>query len=430
MYQNFLKGKLATYSQIAQFVGRENNARLIGSIISNASLYENHPCHRVVNSKEKLVADWLAQLALLKEEGIFLEEWLLDYDTIKRKEGYVMKLKNILLSISLILTLTACSNSNENEEKDFWEATVDVLEDKLEGNQYNEGNWQIGVEDLSRVEDESHRSLTIRYINESELTTETTMFSLQNKDGKKEISYIYKISEVRDYNQYDQSLTLRSTDEDYKQYQINYTYQEFRYENYFDGNEVEAILTINEDNTITYDNVPLLNETMTHCLDLLERFQKEFSINYHDYDFISLPELCKDLEIPSMNSIDENVSTTLNFYSEVRYNARGHSLIDCLQIDKDYAIATLRVYNVGRRSYDSTIENTLEKRGIDNCYNMVTQYDLEASYAVYLQEEIAYLYPQSVSDQEIENDVINNGGSQASIILKTTNDSYQDVIMN
>lgn len=341
-----------------------------------------------------------------------------------------MKFKSVLLSFSLILTMTACSNSNENEEKDFWEATIDMLEDKLERNQYNEGNWQIGVEDLSGVEDESHRSLTIRYINESESTTETTMFSLQNKDGKKEINYIYKISEVRDYNQYDQNLTLRSTDEDYKQYQINYTYQEFRYESYFDGKEVEATLTINEDNTITYDNVPLLNETMKHCLDLLEKFQKEFSINYHDYDFISLPELCKDIEISSVNSIDENLSTTLDFYSELRYNARGHSLIDSLQVDKDYTIATLRVYNVGRRTYDATIENTLEKREIDNCYNMVTQYDSEVNYAVYFQQETAYLYPQSVSDQEIENDIINNGGSQASIVLKTTNDSYQDVIMN
>lgn len=339
-----------------------------------------------------------------------------------------MEFKSVLLSFSLILTMTACSNSNEND--DFWEATIDVLEDKLERNQYNEGNWQIGVEDLAGVEDESHRSLTIRYINESESTTETTMFSLQNKDGKKEINYIYKISEVRDYNQYDQSLTLRSTDDDFKQYQINYTYQEFRYENYFDGKEVESTLAINKDNTITYDNVPLLNETMTHCLDLLEKFQKEFSINYHDYDFVSLPELCKDLEIPSVNSIDENLSTTLNFYSEVRYNARGHSLIDCLQVDKDYTIATLRVYNVGRRTYDSTIENTLEKRGIENCYNMMTQYDSEVNYAVYFQQETAYLYPQSVSDQEIENDIINNGGSQASIVLKTTNDSYQDVIMN
>lgn len=341
-----------------------------------------------------------------------------------------MKFKSVLLSFSLILAMTACSNSNENEEKDFWEATIDVLEAKLVRNQYNEGNWQIGVEDLAGVEDESHRSLTIRYINENESTTETTMFSLQNKDGKKEINYIYKISEVRDYNQYDQSLTLSSTDEDYKQYQINYTYQEFRYENYFDGKEVEATLTINEDNTITYDNVPLLNETMKHCLDLLEKFQKEFSINYHDYDFISLPELCKDIEISSVNSIDENLSTTLDFYSELRYNARGHSLIDSLQVDKDYTIATLRVYNVGRRTYDATIESTLERREIDNCYNMVTQYDSEVSYAVYFQQETAYLYPQSVSDQEIENDVVNNEGSQASIVLKTTNDSYQDVIMN
>lgn len=189
----------------------------------------------------------------------------------------------------------------------------------------------------------------------------------------------------------------------------------------------EATLTINDDNSITYDNVPLLNETMTHCLALLEQFQKEFNINYHDYDFIILPELCKDLGIPVINSINENVSTTLDFYSEVRYNARGHSLVDYLQVDKNYTTATLRVYNVDRKTYDSTIENTLEKREVNNCYNMITQYDSDNSYAVYFQQETAYLYSQSVSDQEIENDVLNYGGSQASIILKTTNESYQDV---
>lgn len=339
-----------------------------------------------------------------------------------------MKLiKRILLCFSLVLTLSACSNTTENEDKDFWKATIDVLEDKLENNQYNKGDWQIGVENLSKAEDDSHRSLTIRLINENELSTETTMFSLQNNDGKKQISYIYKITKMIDNNQYDQGLTISSTDNDYKHYQVDYTYQEFRYENYFDGKEAEATLTINDDNSITYDNVPLLSETMTHCLALLEQFQKEFNINYHDYDFISLPELCKDLGIPVINSINENVSTTLDFYSEVRYNARGHSLVDYLQVDKNYTTAILRVYNVGRKTYDSTIENTLEKREINNCYNMITQYDSDNSYAVYFQQETAYLYPQSVSDQEIENDVLNYGGSQASIILKTTNESYQDV---
>lgn len=149
-----------------------------------------------------------------------------------------MKLiKRLLLCFSLVLTLSACSNTTENEDKDFWEATIDVLEDKLENNQYNKGDWQIGVEDLSKAEDDSHCSLTIRLINENELFTETTMFSLQNNDGKKQISYIYKITKMIDHNQYDQGLTISSIDSDYKHYQVDYTYQEFRYENYFDGKE-------------------------------------------------------------------------------------------------------------------------------------------------------------------------------------------------
>lgn len=347
----------------------------------------------------------------------------------KGKELSMKFIKSILLCVTLILSLTACSNTKENKDMDFWEATINVLKDKLERNQYHEGNWQIGVEDLSTAEDESHRSLSIRLINESETTTETSVFSLQNRDDKKKIQYIYKISEVVGNYQYDQSLTLSSTDDEYKTYQMDYTYQEFRYDNYFDGKEATSTLVINENNTITYDNISLLNETMAHCLDLLEQFQKEFKINYQDYDFVSLPELCKDIEIPVMNNLDNELSSTLEFYSEVTYNARGHSIVDCLSVNKDYTSAKWSVYNIGRRTYDSSIENTLEQRNIENCYNLISQYDTDVSYAVYFLEESAYLYPQSVSDQEIENDVINQSGSKAIKILKTTNDSYQDVII-
>ena len=99
-----------------------------------------------------------------------------------------MKIKKIaLLAMIMLLGITGCSNSEE-KNKDFWSATINVLEDKLENNSYNKGHWQIGVQDKSQVEDEEHRSLTIREVFEEENTTKTTMFSLQNLNNTKTIS--------------------------------------------------------------------------------------------------------------------------------------------------------------------------------------------------------------------------------------------------
>lgn len=78
------EGKVATYRQIAQLAGKENNARQIGKILSNASFYGNYPCHRVVNSVGKLVSDWIEQRELLEQEGIqFKKNGLVDMDNYK-----------------------------------------------------------------------------------------------------------------------------------------------------------------------------------------------------------------------------------------------------------------------------------------------------------------------------------------------------------
>ena len=43
------RGKVASYGQIARLIGRDNNARLVGNVLSHAELYGSYPCHRVVN---------------------------------------------------------------------------------------------------------------------------------------------------------------------------------------------------------------------------------------------------------------------------------------------------------------------------------------------------------------------------------------------
>ena len=68
------EGRVATYGQIARLIGREKNARLVGRILSRASLYGDYPCHRVVNHAGRLAPGWPEQAALLEREGVQLRE--------------------------------------------------------------------------------------------------------------------------------------------------------------------------------------------------------------------------------------------------------------------------------------------------------------------------------------------------------------------
>lgn len=64
------QGKVVSYGQIADLVGRSKNARMVGKIMSMADRYGDHPCHRVVNSSGRTVPGWTEQRAMLEAEGI------------------------------------------------------------------------------------------------------------------------------------------------------------------------------------------------------------------------------------------------------------------------------------------------------------------------------------------------------------------------
>lgn len=63
-------GKVASYGQIAQLIGRDKNARLVGKVLSRAEYYGSYPCHRVVNHAGRLAPHWAGQRDLLLKEGI------------------------------------------------------------------------------------------------------------------------------------------------------------------------------------------------------------------------------------------------------------------------------------------------------------------------------------------------------------------------
>lgn len=63
-------GKVASYGQIARLIGRDNNARLVGKVLSQADDYGDYPCHRVVNHAGRLAPHFWEQKDLLLAEAV------------------------------------------------------------------------------------------------------------------------------------------------------------------------------------------------------------------------------------------------------------------------------------------------------------------------------------------------------------------------
>ena len=72
------KGKVATYGQIADFLGNKRLSRAVGNILHNNPDPGQFPCHRVVNKKGEVAANFAfggaaAQRKLLEDEGIVFD---------------------------------------------------------------------------------------------------------------------------------------------------------------------------------------------------------------------------------------------------------------------------------------------------------------------------------------------------------------------
>ena len=97
-------------------------------------------------------------------------------------------------------------------------------------------------------------------------------------------------------------------------------------------------------------------------------------------------------------------------------------LSDYVKVSKDFATIEFGVYNLDREDYDLKNEATLKKRSLDNCYDIVQKGDPDGNYAIYFDDNKAYMYDQTTSDSDIENDVKNNDALQAQIILQIPNE--------
>lgn len=78
------EGKVASYGQIARLIGRDNNARLVGKVLSMAEYYGTYPCHRVVNHAGRLAPHFYEQKDLLLEENVeFKDEYHVNMKTCR-----------------------------------------------------------------------------------------------------------------------------------------------------------------------------------------------------------------------------------------------------------------------------------------------------------------------------------------------------------
>ncbi|WP_283607108.1 MGMT family protein [Faecalispora anaeroviscerum] len=68
------RGKVATYGQIAFFIGTPRSARLVGYALSHTPFFLSLPCHRVVNRLGRTAPGWPEQRLLLESEGVPFRE--------------------------------------------------------------------------------------------------------------------------------------------------------------------------------------------------------------------------------------------------------------------------------------------------------------------------------------------------------------------
>ena len=85
--QTIPRGKVVTYGQIAEYLGNRKLARVVGNILHHNPDPGKFPCHRVVNSRGQVAANFAfggseVQRKLLEAEGIVFEK----YGTIDLKK--------------------------------------------------------------------------------------------------------------------------------------------------------------------------------------------------------------------------------------------------------------------------------------------------------------------------------------------------------
>lgn len=82
------KGKVVTYSQIAEYLGNKKLARVVDNILHNNPDKDKYPCYKVVDRNGNLSKHFAfggieKQKEKLEEDGIIVENYKVDLDKYK-----------------------------------------------------------------------------------------------------------------------------------------------------------------------------------------------------------------------------------------------------------------------------------------------------------------------------------------------------------
>lgn len=86
------RGRVATYGQIAEWLGRPRGGREVGWALS-ACDDPRVPCHRVVDRNGRLAPHFAAQRSRLRKEGIAAGETAVDLDTYRWRPTRAMQIR-------------------------------------------------------------------------------------------------------------------------------------------------------------------------------------------------------------------------------------------------------------------------------------------------------------------------------------------------
>lgn len=332
-----------------------------------------------------------------------------------------MKIYKLLSILFLLILCSGCTKY----PADFWNKTTSAIEKWYATVIGENEKWNIEVQDKKLASDPNHREVIVQYIDTMQFMdqifqNEKTLFGFYNR-GSEYIKYQYEKIENENNNlyynsSYHHNVEIQSTDSEFKKYKVTYTMDEYRNDRLFDSKRMEGSIEILPNGTIQYDSIPYLASAIDSLNIMLDKFEEDFQIDYELYEFVHLPKMMKDLYIPGKTEVDE-IKTTFNYYSESEINAKGYRIVTYVKILDDYSMIQYGNYCIEQASYGFKYDVQLTPRTIENCYNMLLDDVPEKQYAIYIQDDIAYLYLQSDTDEYILDDIVNNNAGNAVYIL-------------
>lgn len=330
-------------------------------------------------------------------------------------------IKKVCFSLLLCLGGIGCSPSTS---LDFWTITYDQIESYLNENGNLSDDWYIGLQGKDLAVDKDYPELTIhQYEDQQECVLS---FQMDAKD-KPYIAYQYTMETKAALGRTKQkSLELTSTDAGFTKYDMKYTETILEDGNFISQDTASGILQVQEDQTLRFDSIPLLKESMENLNVMIDNIEKTFDIDYTKNSFVNVPALAQKTNIPETEEIPEETADNIAYFSKPDINAKGFSLVTCLEINKaNPSSAIFSEFNVERQSDEFSYNISLEKQSQENCYALVFPFDSDFSYIAYIDETQAYLYDTSFTVENMVQDLA-QGGSQAELVLSTENESYKE----